>query len=62
MAAKKVRDFYLDGKAVGNETLSNLNQMMSDIKFTYGINLNARVQAAQSNGRTFISRLTNGFV
>lgn len=56
VAAKKVRDFYLNGKAIGNDTLSNLNQMMSDIRSSYGINLNARVQAAQSNGRTFMSR------
>lgn len=56
VAAEKIRKFYFNEKPIEYETLANLNQLMSDIKFVYGINLNARIQAAQSSGRTYVSR------
>lgn len=56
MAAEKIRKFYFNGKPIEYNTLANLNQLMADIKFVYGINLNARIQAGQSTGRTYVSR------
>lgn len=48
--SQKIREFYFDGKQV---TVAQLDVLLSDVVFLYGIDLSARIQAAKSTGRTF---------
>lgn len=52
----QIRSFYLNGKRVNIESLNELNMLMTDINFLYGIYLSARIQATKSKGRTFFSK------
>lgn len=53
LAAKKVRDFYFNGKMIN---FNGLNDLMSDIHYLYGVYISARFQAAKSTGRTYFAR------
>lgn len=48
--SQEIRQFYFDGKHV---TIAQLNMLLSDVVFLYGIDLSARIHAAKSSGRTF---------
>lgn len=56
--AKKIRKFYLNGKPVNNDTLDEMNDLMTDVNFHYGIDLSARFQATKSTGRTYFSKFS----
>lgn len=51
----KIREFYFGDKHVNGETITEMNKLMTDAKFLYPINLNARIQAKSSTGRTIVA-------
>lgn len=54
LIADKIRTHYFGKNGrVNNETLSKMCAMMSDIWFTYGIDLTARMQANSSLANTY---------
>lgn len=54
--AKEMRDFYFDGKSINATNLDRLHMLTSDIVFTYGIDLSARIQAKKSKARTIYTK------
>lgn len=51
----KVRNLYFKGNRVDNDTITGFQSLMTDVWYLYGIDLNARIQANKSTGRTFFS-------
>lgn len=51
----KVRELYFKGNRVDNDTITGFQQLMTDVWFLYGINLNARIHANKTDGHTFFS-------
>lgn len=49
----KVRELYFKGNRVDNNTITGFQQLMTDVWFLYGINLNARIHANKTTGQTF---------
>ena len=53
--ADKVRTFYFGKNGTVNKTsFSKYMDMLSDLWFAYGIDKAAKLQAKQSNGKTFL--------
>lgn len=55
--ASEIRDFYFgeDG-VVGNETMEDYMDMLSDVFFVYGIDKVTKMHAKKSTGKTFYYR------
>ncbi|XP_055320352.1 esterase B1-like [Sitodiplosis mosellana] len=51
----KVRELYFKGNRVDNDTITGFQQLMTDVWFLYGIDLNARIHANRTTGHTFFS-------
>ncbi|XP_031622630.1 esterase E4-like [Contarinia nasturtii] len=51
----KVRELYFKGNRVDNDTITGFQQLMTDVWFLYGIDLNARIHANRTTGHTYFS-------
>lgn len=51
----KVRELYFKGNRVDNDTITGFQSLMTDVWFLYGIDLNARIHANQTTGRTYFT-------
>lgn len=53
--AVDVRNLYLRGNRIRNDTIAGFQALMTDVWFLYGIDLNARLQSDKSTGHTFLA-------